>query len=198
VTAPTPPLSFGTRLWFAWLCFFRVLFDGAFAARAWSVREPAPLGDPEPLEEASAEHAHLPTVASTPHAKAAATPSQDAALQLLGLLQREGRLIDFLQQDVTAFSDADVGAAARVVHDGCRKALASHAKIRPVRDEREGAPVTLDQFDPNAVKLVGNVGGARPFRGTLRHRGWRVETLELPQRVEGGDARVLAPAEVEL
>ena len=59
-------------------------------------------------------------------------------------------------------------------------------------------PVTLDQFDPSAVKLVGNVGGTRPFRGTLRHRGWRIEWLELPRRVEGSDARVIAPAEVEL
>ena len=31
------------------------------------------------------------------------------------MLQREGRLIDFLQEDLAAFPDADVGAAARAV-----------------------------------------------------------------------------------
>jgi hypothetical protein len=180
VSATAPPLSFATRLWFAWLCFFRVLFDGAFAGRVQAVHQAEGDGAAAPLKPA------------------AATPSLDPALQLLGLLQREGRLIDFLQQDVTAYSDADIGAAARVVHDGCRKALASHVEIAPVRQEREGGPITLEEFDPSAVKLVGNVGGARPFRGTLRHRGWRVESLKLPERVEGHDARVVAPAEVEL
>jgi hypothetical protein len=107
-------------------------------------------------------------------------------------------LIDFLQQDVAGFPDAAVGAAARVVHEGCRKALASHLEIKPVRGEREGGSVTIDVVDPNAVKLVGNVSGNAPFRGTLRHRGWRVESVKLPTLVEGYDARVLAPAEVEL
>jgi hypothetical protein len=177
VSATAPPLSFATRLWFAWLCFFRVLFDGAFASRVQAVHQGEPDGTAPRDREA---------------------PSLDPALQLLALLQREGRLIDFLQQDVSAYSDADIGAAARVVHDGCRKALASHVEIAPVRQEREGGPITLEEFDPSAVKLVGNVGGSRPFRGTLRHRGWRVETLKLPERVEGHDARVVAPAEVEL
>jgi hypothetical protein len=190
VTANAPPLSFATRLWFAWACFFRVLFDGSFAGRAWSVREPGAGGAPERADSPA------PAVPPVPVVKQA--PSADAALQLLALLQREGRLIDFLQQDVTAFSDADVGAAARVVHDGCRKALLSHVTIHAVREEREGGPITLDDFDPSTVKLVGNVGGSRPFRGTLRHRGWRAEALKLPERVEGHDARVLAPAEVEL
>jgi hypothetical protein len=198
VTATAPPLSFATRLWFAWLCFFRVLFDGAFAGRAWAVRDEAAAEEPRgETARPGAEQAN-PVAKPAPQPAAPAAPSLDPALQLLGLLQREGRLIDFLQQDVTAFSDAEIGAAARVVHDGCRKALGSHAQIEPVRQEREGGAITLDEFEPSAVKLVGNVGGARPFRGTLRHRGWRVESLKLPARVEGHDARVLAPAEVEL
>jgi hypothetical protein len=198
VTAPTPPLPLGTRIWFAWVCFFRVLFDGAFAARVVSVREARHDELAAPPDRAPAERSPDAVTAPATKAPDSVEASSDAALQLLGLLQREGRLIDFLQQDVAAFGDADIGAVARVVHEGCRKALASHAKILPVREEREGGPITLDQFDPSAVKLVGNVGGARPFRGTLRHRGWRVETLNLPRRVEGDDARVLAPAEVEL
>jgi hypothetical protein len=180
-------LSLATRLWFAWLCFFRVLFDGTFAARVWSARQPAELPAP---------------VASTPPMRASPAPAPpDAveALQLLSLLQREGRLVDFLQQDIASFPDADVGAAARVVHDGCRRALRAHATIEPVRSESEGARVVLPPgFAPDEVKLTGSVSGEPPYKGVLRHRGWRATRLELPQVVGGHDAHVLAPAEVEL
>jgi hypothetical protein len=193
VNANVPPLPFSTRLWFAWVCFFRVLFDGVFAGRVRAL-DTAPVGD----DVRSAGQQDAPARATSERDAIETAPSNDAALQLLALFQREGRLIDFLQQDVTAFPDADIGAAARVVHDGCRKALAAHFEIKPVRDEREGGPVTLEVLEPNAVKLVGNVSGAAPFRGTLRHRGWRVESLRLPKLVDGYDPHVLAPAEVEL
>jgi hypothetical protein len=122
-----------------------------------------------------------------------------SALQLLSALQREGRLVDFLQQDIAAFPDAEVGVAARVVHDGCRRALRSHATLEPVRVEPEGAHVTLAQgFDADEVKLVGDVKGEPPYAGVLRHRGWRVAKLELPRAIGGHDPHVVAPAEVEL
>ena len=174
------PLSFATRLWFAWLCLFRVLFDGRFAARLWGVREAPKLGPAVPRP-------------------ALAAPSPTPALQFLSLLQREGRIVDFLQQDITGFPDADVGAAARVVHAGCRKALRAHAQIEPVFHEKEGARVELAAgFDAGEVKLVGDVRGEPPYAGVLRHRGWRATRFELPQIVGGGDVKVLAPAEVEL
>jgi hypothetical protein len=123
----------------------------------------------------------------------------DAALQLLALFQREGRLVDFLEEDVSSFADADIGAAARVVHAGCRKALREHVKLEPVRGEAEGAKVTLEAgFDAQLVKLTGAVQGKGPHEGTLRHRGWRVSNVTLPSAVSGHDARVLAQAEVEL
>lgn len=123
----------------------------------------------------------------------------NAALQLLGLLQQEGRLIDFLQEDVAAFSDAEVGAAARVIHEGCRKALAEHFTIEPVRAETEGANITLQAgFDSSAVRLTGNVLGQAPFTGTLTHRGWRATETRLPQVADGHDLAILAPAEVDL
>jgi Domain of unknown function (DUF2760) len=193
VNADVSPLPFPARLWLAWVYFFRVLFDGAFAGRVRALDT-----DAASRAGAPAKHDAMDGDAPTRRSPSVAPPSSDAALQLLALLQREGRLIDFLQQDVTAFADADIGAAARVVHDGCRKALAAHLEIKPVRDEREGGPVTLEVVEPNAVKLVGNVSGTAPFRGTLRHRGWRVESLRLPELVAGYDPRVLAPAEVEL
>jgi len=187
------PLSFGTRIWFAWLCFFRVLFDGAFAGDVWAVREgkgllPAPESTPAPPPKVEKPAPVMPVA-----------PPTDSALQLLALFQREGRLVDFLEQDITSFPDADVGAAARVVHEGCRKALRSHAKIVAVRDEEEGARVTLPAgFDASEVKLSGNVAGSGPFAGVLRHRGWRATDFNLPAPVKGHDAHVLAPAEVEL
>jgi len=169
-----------------------VLFDGVFAARVQALASRAAA------DSTAATAPPPPPAPSPPAAASAAVASNDAALQLLSLLQREGRLIDFLQQDVSAFSDADIGAAARVVHDGCRKALSTHVDIQPMRNEREGGSVTLEAAEASAVKLVGNVSGSAPFRGTLRHRGWRAETVRLPEPVQGHDPRVLAPAEVEL
>ena len=190
------PLPFTARLWLAWSCFFRVLFDGVFAARVQALDSTAGTSTEAATE---APPSPAPPRAAVPSAPAkAAAASNDAALQLLALLQREGRLIDFLQQDVSSFSDADIGAAARVVHDGCKKALSTHVEIEPVRSEREGGAVTLDVVEPSAVKLVGNVSGSAPFRGTLRHRGWRAASLRLPEPVSGHDPHVLAPAEVEL
>ena len=187
---PDSPLPFATRCWFAWVCFFRVLFDGAFAARAWQTREPQklPEGAPAKALRPPASEADPPRAATT-----------DPALQLLALLQREGRFIDFIEQDIAAFPDPEIGAAARVVHEGCRKALRGHVTLAPVRTEEEGARVTLDAgFSPSEVKLSGNVAGSAPFQGTLRHRGWRASGLTLPTAVAGHDATVLAPAEVEL
>jgi len=100
---------------------------------------------------------------------------------------------------VTAYSDADIGGAARVVHEGCRKVIREYLHIEPVREEAEGARLTLPAgFDAAAVRLTGNVVGQPPFTGTLMHRGWRVSQITLPRLAEGHDVRVLAPAEVEL
>ncbi|MCA9534321.1 MAG: DUF2760 domain-containing protein, partial [Myxococcales bacterium] len=123
----------------------------------------------------------------------------DAALQLLALFQREGRFVDFLMEDVSAFTDADIGAAARVVHDGCKRALDTHFSVEPVRSDEEGASVEIAAgYDAHALRLTGNVVGEGPYRGTLAHRGWKVTDVHLPKLVAGHDSRVLAPAEVEL
>ncbi|MFC6671867.1 DUF2760 domain-containing protein [Marinobacterium aestuariivivens] len=137
-----------------------------------------------------------------PEAKAApqlreATP--DAALQLLSLLQQEARFIDFIQEDLGGFSDADIGAAARVVHEGSRKALNEYFTLAPVRSEEEESRVTLPEgFNAHEVRLTGNVVGKAPFTGTLVHRGWKVTEVKLPKLAQGHDTRVIAPAEVEL
>lgn len=121
------------------------------------------------------------------------------ALLLLSLLQREGRFVDFLQQDVTNFDDTQVGAAARVVHEGCRRALETHLEIAPIRAEAEGEKTKLEAgYDVQAIKLVGNVSGKPPYKGVVQHRGWRALSLQLPNEVGAHDASVLAQAEVEL
>lgn len=183
-----PSLPFFTRLWFAWACFFRVLFDGVYAAE---------------LKEGSRALPAPPTPAKLPERAPAAPrpepPRTDAALQLLALLQREGRLVDFLEEDLAGAEDADIGAAARVVHAGCRKALRDHVKLEPVRSEEEGGRVTLPEgFDAAAIKLTGNVQGHAPYTGTLRHRGWRAASITLPAAVGDAEVRIVAQAEVEL
>jgi len=126
-----------------------------------------------------------------------ATP--DAALQLLGLLQKEARFIDFIEEDIAAYSDADIGIAARVVHEGCRKAINEHFTLAPVRSEAEGNKITLQQgFDAATVRLTGNIVGTAPFTGTLIHKGWQVTNVRLPKLTQGHNAAIIAAAEVEL
>jgi hypothetical protein len=126
-----------------------------------------------------------------------ATP--DAALQLLGLLQQEARFIDFIKEDIASFSDADIGVAARVVHEGCNKAINEHFTLTTVRSEQEGNKITLPEgFDAATVRLTGNIVGTAPFTGILVHKGWQVTGIRLPKLTSGHNAAIIAPAEVEL
>jgi len=126
-----------------------------------------------------------------------ATP--DAALQLLSLLQKEARFIDFIKEDLTSFADAEIGAAARVVHQGCSKVVKEHFTLAPVSQDEEGKRITLNQgFDAASYRLTGNIVGQAPFTGTLIHKGWQVTDMHLPKLTEGHNARIIAAAEVEL
>lgn len=195
VSDPTE-MPFFARIWFAYVVFFRVLFDGAYAAGLKAPSQLPAAPQPSRLPEGKAEPGAEPK--PEPRPAPPAPPSTDAALQLLSLLQREGRFVDFLEEDVASFADADIGAAARVVHAGCRKALREHVKLEPVRSEEEGAKLTLPEVDAAQVKLTGNVAGSGPYSGTLRHKGWRAKEVSLPTAIAGHDARVIAQAEVEL
>lgn len=122
-----------------------------------------------------------------------------AGLFLLGILQREGRLLDFLNEDIAGFADADVGAAARLVHEGCRKALSQYVPLAPVVKDAEGAAIEVPRgFDANRYRLTGNVTGEGPWRGSLKHHGWVATSVALPEVPTTVDVKVLAPAEVEL
>ncbi len=126
-------------------------------------------------------------------------PYEAAAVQVLALLQRQGRLIDFLQEDLQAYDDAQIGAAVRSVHDGCKRALAEIADLEPVLDQAEGTRVTIEPgFDAYAIRLTGHVAGDPPFSGILQHRGWRLTRLELPEKLTADQTKIVAPAEVEV
>ena len=120
-------------------------------------------------------------------------------MQLLGLLQKEARFIDFIEEDIAAYSDADIGIAARVVHEGCSKAIKEHFTLAPVRSEAEGNKITLQHgFDASTVRLTGHIVGNAPFTGSLIHKGWQVTSVRLPKLTQGYNAAIIAAAEVEL
>jgi hypothetical protein len=120
-------------------------------------------------------------------------------LRLLALLQREGRLLDFLLEDIQAYGNDQIGAAVRDIHKNCHKAIKDHIVLEPVLKDAEGATVQVTAgYDPSAIRLTGNVTGQPPFKGTLQHHGWRVKELKLAAPPEGQDEFVLQPAEVEL
>jgi hypothetical protein len=168
-------MSFAARLKLAW----RVLLDAAFAGQVDAG-----------LRALEAEKARAAPPAERMHA---------SGLMLLAALQREGRLIDFLQQEVAGFSDEEVGAAARVVHAGCRKALQQAFEFEPAVAGAEASPITVAPgFDAQRIRLTGNVTGQPPFRGTLKHHGWVARSVRLPAASDALDPRVVAPAEVEL
>lgn len=134
---------------------------------------------------------------------AAIVPNRAEAeiVTFIGMMQDKGRLVDFLMDDITAYSDAQVGAAARAVHQGCRATLLEHFKITPVRDETEGSKVTVPEgFRADEYRLVGKIAGEAPFSGTLVHRGWRTATVKLPRvsRTDADRLPAIAPAEIEL
>ena len=123
----------------------------------------------------------------------------EAALFLLGLFQREGRLLDFLKEDIASFTDAEVGGAARLVHSGCAKVLSQYLPVAPVVTQTEGASMEIPAgFDANRFRLTGNVTGTGPWKGSLKHHGWVASTISLPDVPTTVDVKVLAPAEVEL
>jgi hypothetical protein len=121
-------------------------------------------------------------------------------LRVLAVLQRDGRLIDFLEEDIDSYADAQIGAAVRDIHRGCRKSLRDYLTIEPIMNAAEEERVTIAaDFDPAAIRLIGNINGSPPFQGVLKHHGWRVKAVHLPVLPAArDDTSVLSPAEVEV
>jgi len=182
-------MGFGKRLSYAFRCFFSVLSSGEIPTEIAPELVPE-LVRPAPVFERAPE-------VETPAPES--PESVDRAVQMLALLQRDGRLIDFITEDIAPYKDAQVGAAARDVHESCRKAIDHYLTLEPVIASEEGQPVTVEPgFDPAAIKLIGNVTGRPPLRGLLRHRGWRVARVNLPPLPESDGRSIIAPAEVEV
>lgn len=146
--------------------------------------------------------ARVDVAATSAERTTAAPPPPDrgeAALRLLALLQQEGRLVDFLEEDLAPYSDAQIGSAVRAIHGGCRAVLKDRLDLAPILPGAEGATVTVERgFDPAAVRVTGNVRGEPPYQGVLRHPGWRSAAFRMPETTGDRDHTILAPAEVEV
>jgi hypothetical protein len=177
------------RIVLAFRCFFNLLFSGELSAET--------LADLNLTRRASGPTV-VPKPGATATAAAPAVRTSDGALQLLGILQRDSRLVDFLMEDITSYSDDQVGAAVRELHDQCRDAIGRYVKLEPVVDGVEGTYAKSPGKDPSLVKFVGNVPAQPPAGGTLRHKGWRATKVDLPSLPAKQDATVIAPAEIEI
>jgi len=182
-------MPFSTRISYAFRCFFSLLFSGTIPQDIGSVTD-------------FATGTSAPSVAAPVRPKPGENPpveSFDRAVQMLALLQRDGRLVDFLSEDVSPYPDSQLGAAVRTIHASCRQVLDRYLKLEPVIASEEDQPVTVPAgFDPATVKLLGNVVGQPPVKGLLRHRGWRVTEVRLPSLPQGIGREIVAPAEVEI
>jgi hypothetical protein len=172
------------RIGLAFRSFFALLFSGFLSddllrdlrlTRREAAPPPKPAAPPAPVARAS-----------------------DGALQMIAILQRDSRLVDFLMEDISGYADDQIGAAVRELHDQCRDSLARYVTLEPVIDGVEGTFVKAPSKDPNVVKFVGNVPAKPPEGGTLRHKGWRAAKVDLPALAAKQDAAMVAPAEIEI
>lgn len=166
-----------TRLKLALAAFFTILFNGQLPAALRGARPPEPAA----------------------HTAPPVSDHSDGAIQMLALLQRDGRLIDFLMEDLTTYDDAQIGAAVRDVHAACRGVFTRYVMLEPILSGKEGGRTTVSpDVDPAVVRLVGTVTGRPPFPGTLLHAGWQATRIELPPLGVPAARRIVAQAEVEV
>jgi hypothetical protein len=175
-----------SRILLAFRCFFNILFHGVLSDNAitelgLSRRAPGPM-----------------KASSAPAPAAPVLKLSDGALQILSILQRDSRLVDFIMEDISGYSDEQVGAAVRGLHDQSRDALSRYVTLAPVIDSVEGTYAKTPAGDPSAVKFIGNVPAGTPPGGLLRHKGWRVTKVDLPALPAKQDTAILAPAEIEI
>ena len=155
--------------------------------KARTTPDPVPAPGPAPLP------------VTIPPRSQAANQAEAEIVAFFALLQEKGRLVDFLMEDVTSYDDTHVGAAARVIHQGCREVLQEHFNISAISESEEGSQITLPAgYAKEQYRIVGNLNGEPPFTGTLIHKGWKTEFVKLPRIVETQRLPAIAPAEVEL
>jgi hypothetical protein len=174
-----------SRIVLAFRSFFAILFTGKLPVEVAQELGFSPQKKAQPAPKpAPAVRTPLPS---------------DGALQMLGILQRDSRLIDFLMEDISAYADDQIGAAVRDLHQQCRDSLNRYVHLGPVIDGVEGSPTKLETNDPAVVKLLGNVpANGKASSGVLRHKGWKADKIDLPPLPSGSNTSVVAPAEVEI
>lgn len=179
-----------SRIAHAFSSFFSILFSNELpedvAAAYGFVKQPAKKA------ETKAAPAALPVKPS------------DGALQMLGILQRDSRIVDFLMEDITTYTDEQVGAAVRSMHEQAAATLKRYIALSPVIDGVEGTYSATSAAgvlakEAAAIKFLGNVPAqGKPQGGTLRHRGWQATKVELPELRPSSAVKVIAPAEIEV
>ena len=179
------------RIGLAIRAFFGALFDGDVTVALEQV-----LSGPASSDDKGGQVAE----ATIPPTDVAPSAARNDAITLLSALQREARFIDLVQESLTDYSDAQIGAAARDVLRDSRSVLDRFFAIKPIVDAEDGAELqTPDQVDAARYRLAGQVSGAPPFSGQLLHHGWEASRCELPQWSGGDDvALVVAPVELEV
>jgi hypothetical protein len=175
------------RIVLAFRSFFNILFSGELSSDVLNALKLTRRGGTAASTKAAATPPAAPTVRVS-----------DGALQMLGIMQRDARLVDFLMEDIASYSDDQIGAAVRELHDQCRDSIARYITLAPVIDGVEGTYAKAPGSDANLVKFVGNVPAQPPPGGTLRHKGWRASKIDLPALAAKQDASVIAPAEIEI
>ncbi len=184
------------RLSLAFRCFFSLLFTGAISETMLAELRPRVRGHAAGETKTEVQVRPQPPAGGRP---ADAPTGTERAVQMLALLQRDGRLIDFFTEDIAEYDDAQVGAAVRDMHESCRATLNRYLQLQPVIGGEEGKPVTVERgFESGTIKLIGNVTGELPARGVLRHNGWRAGDVRLPDLPDGAGRSVIAPAEIEI
>ena len=183
--------------WLAFVSFWKLLFGGTLPVAAAKFLPDSPKALPEKVVvEKVVEKVVERIVEKKPNV---AAHQKEGALAMLALLQREGRLVDFISEEISGAEDADIGAAVRAVHRGCKKVFDQVLTLEPVIPGEEESKVSVPKgFDPAEIRLIGEAKGEAPYKGTLRHHGWRAVETKLPSLAEGVDRSVIAPAEVEL
>jgi len=196
---------------FSIACFWKTIFNPKFANESYLLSQR--LKQPKLQEEVEAKTEAPEEQQDTLEAETIEDAVEESSvpvaedtqainvngLQLLSLLQKSGRFVDFLKQDVTGFSNKEVGEAARVVHEGCAQVFSKYFEITPVSEEEEGSQITLEQgFDPAFFCLSGNIQNNAPYRGELVHPGWQVTSAQLPTLTQTDSLHVICPAEIEL
>ncbi|MBF0552534.1 MAG: DUF2760 domain-containing protein [Deltaproteobacteria bacterium] len=203
---------------FLWLCLIISVKRMIKRARTLPALQSAPQPAPRPIPPTPKKKEEKPIIKQEKPAKREEKPIMKQlmkpalqemkrnidddwrrSLQILSLLQREGRFVDFLNEDLENYDDAQIGAAVRSIHENCRQVLNKCVTLVSVINQEEGEEVTVPLgFDAGSINLTGNIPNQPPFRGILQHRGWRVSRLELPSLSGTTDPGIIAPAEVEI